>query len=231
MRRSLLIFFITLSAILFFIPKITYSLETAVTGHKIILDAGHGGDDYGSTACYGLPEKEVNLQITNKLKTLLETDAAKVLMTRSDDSTHSNNYRYTFANSNGGEVLVSIHLNGSSNVFTDGTLGLYGKIGKDKAFTQVLHNALWVGLNYTPNFIDFGVTNFASGVLLKSTMSATIQETVFISNNYECDLLNNSGGERQQQIAQSLYNGLINWFSQPQSTPTPKPGKNKQTLN
>ena len=62
-------------------------------------------------------------------------------------------------------------------------------------------------------------------------MSATIQETVFISNNYECDLLNNSGGERQQQIVQSLYNGLINWFSQPQSTPTPKPGKNKQTLN
>ena len=90
-----------------------------------------------------------------------------------------------------------------------------------------MHTALWEGLKYMPSFTNFGITNFASGLLLKTTMPATIQETVFISNTNECNLLKNSGGARQQEIAQQLYTGLLNWFSQPQPTPTPKHGKNK----
>lgn len=202
------------------------SATTAVTGHKIIIDAGHGGSDFGSIACLNLPEKTVNLDIAERLTGLLKADGASVYPTRTDNTTTlSNADRYNYANSTDGEVLVSIHLNGSPNGSTDGTEGLYGKRGKDKAFTQVIHSALWNGLSSTPNFTDFGVTNFASGLLLKTTMPATIQETVFISNTYECDLLKNTGGIRQQEIAQSLYNGLLNWFTQ--SAPTPKPGKNK----
>ena len=59
-----------------------------------------------------------------------------------------------------------------------------------------------------------GVTNFASGVLLKSNMPATIQEGVYISNTQECIALRDGDGTRQQEIAQSLYNGLIDWFAQ-----------------
>lgn len=216
------IFILFLLALFSFLPQTTFA-ASSVTGHKIILDAGHGGTDYGSTACSNLPEKTVNLDIAQRLQGLLEADTATVYMTRTGDETLSNNDRYTTANNSGGEVLVSIHLNGSANTSTDGTKGLYGKIGKDKAFTQIMHNALWEGLKYTPNFTDFGVTNFASGLLLKTTMPATIQETVFISNTNECNLLKNSGGVRQQEIAQNLYNGLLNWFAQP--APTPKPGK------
>lgn len=218
------IFVLFLFALFSFLPQATFA-ATSVTGHKIIIDAGHGGDDSGSTACPDLPEKTANLQIATDLQSLLEADLATVYMTRTDDETLSNNDRYTYANNTDGEVLVSIHLNGSTNTATDGTQGLYGKIGKDKSLAQVLHNALWNGLDSTPNFTNFGVTNFASGLLLKTTMPATIQETVFISNTNECDLLKNSGGARQQEIAQNLYNGLVNWFVQP--TPTPKPGKNK----
>ena len=221
-KRFLPIF--SVLALLIFLPQNTLA-ATSVTGHKIIIDAGHGGTDTGSTACSGLPEKDANIQIANDLKTLLEADTATVYMTRTIDETLSNADRYNYANGTDGEVLVSIHLNGSPNTSTDGTEGLYGKINKDLAFTKVIHNALWNGLSSTPNFTNFGVTNFASGLLLKTTMPATIQETVFISNTNECNLLKNSGGARQQEIAQNLYNGLLNWFSQP--TPTPKPGRNK----
>ena len=210
------------------LPQNASAAATSVTGHKIILDAGHGGTDSGSTACPGYPEKDATLDIANILSGLLSSDAAVVYMTRSDyNQTLSNADRYNFANSRGGEVLVSVHLNGSSNPLTNGTQGLFGKIDKDKAFTQVMHTALWEGLKYMPSFTNFGITNFASGLLLKTTMPATIQETVFISNTNECNLLKNSGGARQQEIAQQLYTGLLNWFSQPQPTPTPKHGKNK----
>lgn len=184
--------------------------STPVTGHRIVVDPGHGGTEYGSTECPTLPEKDVTLDIAYRLKALLEADGAQVFLTRSDDSTKSNNDRYTFANSVNGEALVSIHLNGSTNHNKDGTMGLYGKRLKDKAFTEVVHKRLAGELGVP----DLGITNFASGVLLKSNMPATIQETVFISNTNECNLLTDGTGNRQQQIAQSLYNGLLDWFSQ-----------------
>ena len=118
------------------------------------------------------------------------------------------------ANSTDGEVLVSIHLNGSTNHSTDGTQGLYGKLNKDSAFTKTMHAALWNSLNSTPGFIDFGVTNFASGVLLKSDMPATMQETVFISDSDECVWLKDGTGNRQREIAGALYAGLNDWFGQ-----------------
>jgi len=114
--------------------------------------------------------------------------------------------------------VVCIHLNGSTDSGKNETLGLYGKLNKDKAFTQTVHARLASELG----ILDLGVTNFASGVLLKSDMPATMQETVFISNTQECQLLTDGTGIRQQQIAQSLYNGLVDWFSQPQP---PRKGK------
>ena len=51
----------------------------------IILDAGHGGLDGGAVGIDGTVEKEINLQITQKLKAVLELYGYNVIMTRSDD--------------------------------------------------------------------------------------------------------------------------------------------------
>lgn len=218
--KKLLMLTVTFFSLLFF-TSFAFAQTNPLLGKVIILDPGHGGSDYGSTECSGLPEKEVTLDIANRLKLLLEADGAIVGMTRTDDLDKSNNDRYTFANTFGGEVLVSVHLNGSTNSATNGTQGLYGKLNKDKAFAETLHARLSAELGVS----NLGVTNFASGVLLKSNMPSTIQESVFISNTQECSLLTDGTHNRQQQIAQSLYNGLLDWFAQP--TPNPKPGKNK----
>lgn len=206
--KRLLILAVTFLSLLFF-TSFAFAQTNPLLGKVIILDPGHGGSDYGSTECSGLPEKEATLDIANRLKSLLEADGAQVFLTRTDDLTKSNNDRYSLANSVGGEALVSIHLNGSTNHNKDGTKGLYGKRLKDKAFTEVVHKRLANELTVT----DLGIANFASGVLLKSNMPATMQETVFISNTNECKLLTDGTGNRQQQIAQSLYNGLFDWFT------------------
>lgn len=207
--------FLSIFAILIFLTLLNTGAiaSSPLTGHRIVLDPGHGGSDYGSTECLTLAEKDANLDIAYRLKSLLGVDGAQAFLTRSDDSTKSNYDRYTLANSVNGEVLVSIHLNGSTNHNKNGTKGLYGKILKDKPFTEVVNKRLSNELG-VPNL---GVTNFASGVLLKSNMPATIQETVYISNSTECALLTDRTGNRQQQIAQSLYNGLFDWFSRVQS--------------
>ncbi|OGY18275.1 MAG: hypothetical protein A3F04_00175 [Candidatus Chisholmbacteria bacterium RIFCSPHIGHO2_12_FULL_49_9] len=186
-----------------------FAASSPVTSRKIVIDPGHGGTDWGSTECPGLAEKDANLDISRRLQELLANDGAQVLMTRTDDSYKSNNDRYTQANQFGGQVLVSVHLNGSTNHTKNGTLGLYGKRNKDLEFAKTLHQRMVSEVGVP----DLGITNFASGVLLKANMPATIAETVFISNTAECSLLTDGTGNRQQKIAQSLYYGISDWFA------------------
>ena len=54
-------------------------------GICVVIDAGHGGDDPGKIGINKVKEKEINLKIATKLKTLLEGDNIKVVMTRTDD--------------------------------------------------------------------------------------------------------------------------------------------------
>ena len=102
--------------------------DTAVNGRKIVIDAGHGGTDPGSTMCVGKTEAEANLEVAKLLQSKLETDGAIVYMTREEaNETLDARDRYTYANSTDGEILISIHFNGSTNTSINYTQGLYAK--------------------------------------------------------------------------------------------------------
>ncbi len=183
---------------------------------QVVLDAGHGGTDSGAVnARYGLKEKEQTLDVARRLEALLEADGHPVCMTRTGDETLSNNDRYTYANATGAEVLVSVHMNGSSNTATDYTTTLFGKWQKDKAFAQTVFK----GLSTLPAAQGTGTMatrtpySFASGVLLKSNMPATIAETVFVTSDAEGRLLSDGTGARQQQIAQALKIGIEDYLA------------------
>ena len=93
-------------------------------------------------ARYGLKEKEQTLDVARRLEALLEADGHPVCMTRTADETLSNNDLYTYANTTGAEVLVSVHMNGSSNTATDYTATLFGKWRKDKELTHAVYDEL-----------------------------------------------------------------------------------------
>ena len=59
--------------------------EGVLSGLTVILDAGHGGRDPGCVR-NGVYEKNVNFAIIMKIKALLESYGATVLLTRADDS-------------------------------------------------------------------------------------------------------------------------------------------------
>lgn len=193
---------ITILFLLVFLVKLTYA-----SAYKICVDPGHGGSDTGATY-NDLEEKNVTLDIATRLQTLLQKGGYTVVMTRTADIALTNSQRAQICNQANADVLVSIHLNSSTNHSTDYTKGFYGKKLKDQSFTGVVHKALASELG----IIDGGVTNFADGVLIKSNMPATLQETVFLTSDYEYGLLTDSTGNRQQQIAQALDDGIVNWF-------------------
>jgi N-acetylmuramoyl-L-alanine amidase len=184
---------------------------------KVVLDPGHGGTDSGAVNTkYRLTEKEQTLDVAYKLKALLVDDGCTVYMTRTSNlQTLSNNDRYTYANSTGANVLVSIHMNGSTNPSTDYTTTLFGKWRKDKELANTVFSSLWTlpAANGTGTIATSKPYSFASGVLLKSNMPATIAETVFITNDREGELLSNGTGTRQQQIAQALRVGIEDYLT------------------
>jgi len=186
---------------------------------KVVLDPGHGGTDSGAVNTkYRLTEKAQTLDVAYKLKTLLVEDGCTVYMTRTSNSqTLSNNDRYTYANSTGANVLVSIHMNGSTDPATDYTTTLFGKWRKDKALASTVFSSLsnLPAANGTGTIATRKPYSFASGVLLKSNMPATIAETVFITNDREGQLLSNGTGARQQQIAQALRVGIEGYLTPP----------------
>ena len=186
-----------------------------LSGKKVVIDAGHGGTDPGAqNQAYGLVEKDQNLDVAYRLKDLLQASGATIYMTRTDDENLSNTARANRANSfkandPGTYVLVSIHMNGSTDTTVDYTTTLFGKWRKDKALAQTVY---YDGLLPSLGIKGKAPYSYASGVLLKSNMPATIAETVFITSDYEGNLLKNGGGTRQQQIAQALKAGLENYF-------------------
>ena len=183
----------------------------------IVLDPGHGGSDSGAVnAAYKLKESEEVLKVANTLKGLLVGDGYAVCMTRTTNAeTLSNNDRYTYANTTGARILVSIHMNGSSNPDTDYTTTLFGKCQKDKALATTVFNRLKTlpAVSGTGTIATRTPYSYASGVLLKSNMPATIAETVFVTNNKEGQLLSDGTGVRQQQIAQALRLGIEDYLT------------------
>jgi len=198
------LFLITLLAVIL-IPVSSSQATSLLTGKAICLDPGHGGPDPGATNGE-LLEKSINLDVSVRLRQLLEGQDALVFMTREvDDSleTLTNSDRYTYCNDRQDEmqatlemvdmILVSVHTNSVVDDSWDGTNTLYGP-REDPDLAQAIHDRMLPYLRDTrpisvTNFIDFGVDKFASGVLFKSDMPAAMVEPLFMSNEFEAPLL------------------------------------------
>jgi N-acetylmuramoyl-L-alanine amidase len=85
------------------------------TRKVVVIDAGHGGPDNGMTGPIGTPawfvEKDVTLSVAQKLATVLRARGVDVLMTRTTDTLIALSDRGRIANSNHGDVFISIHVN------------------------------------------------------------------------------------------------------------------------
>lgn len=78
----------------------------------IVLDPGHGGKDPGARGHRGTEEKDITLKVALKLRDLLSRQqGVRVLMTRERDQFIELEDRAKFANGQGADLFVSIHVN------------------------------------------------------------------------------------------------------------------------
>jgi N-acetylmuramoyl-L-alanine amidase len=93
---------------------------------RIVLDAGHGGWDLGTVGRQGLLEKDLVLDVTQRLGKLLQARlGSDVMFTRSSDSYLPLDQRADFANQAQADLFVSVHANYSSSAAARGVETYY----------------------------------------------------------------------------------------------------------
>lgn len=82
---------------------------------RVVLDAGHGGNDVGTHGPSGYLEKDLTLDVTQRLGSLLEDRlGSEVVYTRSGDTYVGLEDRTRIANEHQADLFLSIHANSSS---------------------------------------------------------------------------------------------------------------------
>jgi len=191
---------------------------------KIVLDPGHGGHDSGALGVNGLQEKVVNLDISLKVRELLEQRGIEVAMTREDDRFLSLAERIEFAKRQDPDILVSVHANWFQNPATQGALMLY----YDKAYPQESYPASSEMIALSPISKLFAQTvqdTYAktTGIQSRGLMESSVYmvrmgnvpsiliETAFLSNVQDEALL--ADEQQRSRMALGIADGITNYLT------------------
>lgn len=88
---------------------------------RVVLDAGHGGNDFGATY-HGYVEKNNALSVVLKVGEILEKDpGSQIIYTRKTDVFIPLDERADIANKSKADIFVSIHCNANKNQVASGT--------------------------------------------------------------------------------------------------------------
>jgi N-acetylmuramoyl-L-alanine amidase len=170
-------------------------------GHVVAIDAGHGGRDPGAIGPTGLVEKDVNLDIAQRVRELLVRSGIRVVMTREADVSVELPDRPRMARRQGATVFVSIHGNASTRPAASGSETYYLT-----PQSQVLAQLVQEELGRVPNLISRGVKTANFLVLRENDMPAVLVEVAFLSNVDEEARLRQS--EFRQRLAEAVSRGV-----------------------
>ncbi|HEY5335154.1 MAG TPA: N-acetylmuramoyl-L-alanine amidase [Mycobacteriales bacterium] len=102
----------------------------ALAGKRVIVDAGHGGDDPGHTG-HGLVERDVTADLAARVEGRLAAAGAAAYLTHGQDQSPSDLERAQFANETDADLLVSLHCDGAPSATPHGVAAYYYGTGPE----------------------------------------------------------------------------------------------------
>lgn len=180
--------------------------RSPIAGKTIVLDPGHGGVDMGACGRQGTREKDINLEVSMRLKDLLEEAGAKVVMTRTDDSFISLYERPYLANHLFCNLFISIHANNHTNFKING-IEVYhhskrpdAKLLAEKVMEQLVAKTKLNSRGVKAN--DYCVTR-------ETQMPSILVELGYLSNYKEESTLRNT--EYRIKAAEAIFEGVMDF--------------------
>ena len=195
------------------LSQIVTSQEVQVEELLIVIDAGHGGEDPGKVGINGALEKDINLQMAEKLRSKLEESGVKVRMTREDDvvpdkKNDDMRERLLLIEELEPVLVVSVHQNSFSDESVHGAqVFYYTKSDKGREAAQMIQSSL-LELDSTNNREIKANSEYY--LLKKTSVPTVIVECGFLSNLEEANLL--ILDEYQEEITESICTGILKWL-------------------
>lgn len=179
----------------------------------VVIDPGHGGTAPG-TIQNGLTEKNITLDVGNRLYLLLEQDPdIKVYTTRTTDTNPSFDYRTGLAN-HSADMFVSVHCNSINNSSVSGVQVFYPNPNDTRgALSKQLGDLLMEGVTSQTGFPNRPANQsmgYAFKVLKDTKVPACLVEMGFLTNTSDATKL--ATPEGRQQVAQGVYQGIKKAF-------------------
>lgn len=173
---------------------------------KNMTDAGHGGYDSGAPGVHGCLEKDIVLDINNRVETYLKSQDIENTNTRTTDVFVTLNDRTNRANSLGVNSFVSMHCNSSDNPSAQG-LETYCYKFAYRPLADAIHSELISDGLYTKNR---GVKEGNLHVIRATNMDACLVELGFITNEEDYNLIMNNKDRFAKAIAKGIckFNGV-----------------------
>lgn len=218
---ELLMAVLLLAGVLMLSREVVNVVNTGEGASKVILvDPGHGGDDPGMIGIDNLKEKDINLQISLKLKTCLEDAGYKVIMTRDkDEGLYDENARSKKAQDmqrrcdmiaeNNPCLSVSIHQNSYTDSEVKGPQVFYYKDSSEgEQLAQAIQDKLNTELEVERPRVVKGNTSYY--LLKRSKGILNIVECGFLTNPDEAYKLTDEA--YQQKVAGAICAGIVEYL-------------------
>ena len=203
-------------------PAVQRETETAAplytrepdTRKKVLIDAGHGGFDPGTAGpVTGITESTVNLQIAQKLQSILEGQGYCVMMTRTDEDAlaagkdEDMQARCEMIKRSDADIFISIHQNAFDGPDVCGCEVYYHETQPESRNLAVcIEKELAVIPDAKPSR---GVKTYGH-MLTKFRPNSILIECGFITNPYEEAILTDEAG--QMRIAEAIARGVNSFF-------------------
>ncbi len=193
------------------LPLPEYHGSGKLRGKTIVVDPGHGGEDIGAPAGYGRPpkgpyEKDIVLDLAQRLVCVLEAEGATVKMTREDDTYIALQERAAIANRLKADALVSLHCNSFHKPNTLRGTSVYYDHPHSKEFARLVQQEMIASLGT----VDKGVRNANFAVIRRTVGPGILIETAFI--NHESDRARLVNPYFRERAARAIVKGLVQFL-------------------
>ena len=226
MRRGLQIFMTILMLMAIYctfkyrvLPSSVINIEKK---HTIVIDPGHGGVDPGKVGVDGSLEKDINLNISMKIKKILIDNGYEVVLTRDEDiglykESDSNKKsadmkaRCKVIEEAEADLVISIHQNSFEQESVRGAQVFYYENSPEgKKLAECIQNGVRELADATN---DRSVkANSSYYMLLHTPCPTVIVECGFMSNSNEAKLLGTD--EYQEKLALAVCKGIEDYFGE-----------------
>lgn len=187
----------------------------------VVIDAGHGGADPGKVSADGTLEKDINLEIAEKLKQFLEQEDVEVILTRDSDAglydenasnkkVQDMKRRVELIETTKPVMTVSIHQNSYHEEYVHGAQTFY--YANSEQGRELAEKIQQVLLKIDKNNTREAKANDSYYLLKKTSSPIVIVECGFLSNTEEAQKLESD--YYQEKLAWAIHMGIMQYLNE-----------------